>query len=163
MKSLVVGVLIIFTASALISHGYVAKQAESDLAFDQPSEISFERIHDGCIDCPDRKVVLRRKGARKFEDAAVTRIDLLTKKQVQGKLRAYYYNNLLKLIEFQGYFGMKDAYAMGWEDSTIVNLSVTVGDKRKVIRTRSEGHVPIQLWGIYYAIDGAVANTNWGK
>jgi hypothetical protein len=91
----------------------------------------------------------------------VTETDLHTKKQRQGKISAYYYNNLLKLIEGQSYFDMKDEYAMGWEDSLIVNMGVMIGDKHKLIRTRNEAEVPIQLWGIYMAVDGALTHVTW--
>jgi hypothetical protein len=161
MKRLVIIVLIAFTVCAPSAYTYAAMQAGGDSVLEQPSELTLERIYSGCIGCPDNKVTLRRERGAKFNEAVVTYTDLNTKKQRQGKLSAYYYNNLLKLIEAQGYFDMKDEYAMGWEDSLIVNMSVTVGDKRKVIRTRNEGEVPLQLWGIYMAVDGAVAHTTW--
>jgi hypothetical protein len=129
--------------------------------FDLASEISFERIYDGCLDCRDRRIVLRRDALKKFDVATITETDLHSKKERHGKLRAYYFNNLLKLIEAQGYFNMNSQYAMGWADSLIVTISVRIGDKQKIIKTRSEGHVPIQLWGIYYAIDGALTNVIW--
>ena len=163
MRGLVCGVLMMLAFQVLIPYRHAAAQTHEDAAYDQSAEITIERVHDGCLNCPDHKIVLRRESGRKYGDATVTRTDLHSKKEVQGMLRAYYFNNLLKLIESQGYFGMKDEYAMGWVDSTIVTLSVAIGDRRKVIRTRSEGHVPIQLWGIFYAIDGAVANMNWGS
>ena len=130
---------------------------------DLTSEISFERIYDGCLDCPDRKAVLKGEGSKKFEDATVTEIDLHSKKERRGRLSPYYFNNLLRLIEARGYFSMDNQYAMGWVDSVIVTIGVNIGDKRKVIKTRSEGDVPIELWGIYYAIEGALGNVKWEK
>jgi hypothetical protein len=138
-----------------------AKQTADNANPDLASEISLERIYDGCEDCPDRKIVLRREGSKKFEDATVTEIDLHSKKERRGRLGAYHFNNLLRLIEAQGYFSMYKQYAMGVIDSVIVTIGVNIGDKRKVIKTRSEGDVPIQLWGIYYAIDGALGNVKW--
>ena len=153
MKSSVIGLLIVVGA----------KQALADTVPDVSSEITFERIYDGCEDCPDRKVVLRREGSKKFEEAMVSETDLHTKKQRQCRLRAYYYNNLLRLIESQGFFDMKNEYAMGYEDSGIVTLSVSLGEKRKVVKTRSEGDVLITLWGIYYALDGTLAKVKWER
>ena len=65
------------------------------------------------------------------------------------------------MIEAQDYFSLNNQYAMGWVDSVIVTISVSIGDKHKVIKTRSEGDVPIQLWGIYYALEGAATNVKW--
>jgi len=158
MKISVIGFLAIIAVVLLVKN--CAKQPVADTP-DLASEIILENVHDGCIDCPDRKVVLRREGSKKHEDAIVSETDLHTKKERVGRLRAYYYNNLLRLIESQGYFDMKGGYAMGWVDSKIVTLTVSVGEKRKVIKTRSEGDVPIQLWGIYYALEGALTNVKW--
>jgi hypothetical protein len=158
MKSSVIGLLTIIAAFPLIPN--CAKQPVADTP-DLASEIIFENIYSGCIDCPDRKLVLRREGSKQHEDAIVSETDLHTKKQRVGRLRAYYYNNLLRLIESQGYFDMKSQYAMEWEDSKIVTLAVSIGDRRKVIKTTSEGEVPIQLWGIYYAVEGTLANVKW--
>lgn len=138
-----------------------AKQTAETAACDLDSEISLERIHDGCENCPDRKIVIRRDSAKKFEDAAVIETDLHSKKERRGTLRAYYFNNLLRLIEGEDYFSMSNQYAMEWVDSVIVTISVSIGEKNKVVRTRSEGHVPIPLWGIYYAVEGASAHVRW--
>jgi hypothetical protein len=146
---------------ALHSEALDSNPAGKDSDPDLASEISFERIYDGCENCPDRKIVFRREGSKKFEDATVTEIDLHSKKERRGRLGAYYFNNLLRLIEAQGYFSMNNQYAMGWVDSVIVTISVRIGDKLKVIKTRSEGDVPIQLWGIYYAVEGAFGNVKW--
>jgi hypothetical protein len=136
-------------------------QATEDPARDLPSEISLERIFDGCTDCPDRKIEMKRDGGKKFDDATVIETNLHTKKQRRGKISAGFFNRLLNLIEHQDYFNLNNQYAMGWVDSTIVNISVSIGDKRKVIRTRNEGEVPIQLWGIYWAIEGAIVYVKW--
>jgi hypothetical protein len=161
MKSLVLGLLIVVAIYS--SAPNPARQAVADTVPDLPSELTFERIYESCEDCPDRKVVLRREGSKKFEEAMVSETDLHTKEQRQGRLRAYYYNNLLRLIESQGFFDMKNEYAMGVMDAGIVTLSVSLGEKRKVVKTRSEGDVPIALWGIYYALDGSLANVKWER
>ena len=129
--------------------------------FELASEISFERIYDGCEGCGDRKVVIQRAASKKFEDATVTEIDLHSKTERQGKLNAYYFNKLIMLVEEQGYFSMNNQYEMGWEDATMVRVGVRIGEKRKIIVSRNEGDVPIKLWGIYYAIEGALANVDW--
>jgi hypothetical protein len=129
--------------------------------FDLPSEISFERIYDGCDGCGDRKVVFQRVASKRFEEATVTETDLDSKTERQGKLNPYYFNNLLRLIEEQGYFGMSNQYAMGWVDSAMVRVGVRIGERHKTIETTNEGDVPIELWGIYYAIEGAWAHVDW--
>lgn len=129
--------------------------------FDLASEISFERIYDGCNGCGDRKIVFQRVASKKFEEATVTETDLHSKTERQGKLNPYYFNNLLRLIEEQGYFDMSNQYAMGWIDSAMVRVDVRIGERHKTIETRNEGDVPIQLWGIYYAIEGAWAHVDW--
>ena len=159
MRHLAVSLLVVCSMCALTPN--VTGQAEVDSLKDQYHEIALERIREVCLDCTDNKVILSRGRGNKFGDATVTYIDLRTKKQRQGKLSAYYFNNLLRFIESQGLFGMKDEYAMGWEDSTIVNLGVVSGDRHKTVKTRNEGEVPVQLWGIFMAIDGVVANAVW--
>lgn len=129
--------------------------------FDLASQISFERIHDGCINCGDRRIVFQRVASKKFEEATVTETDLHSKTERQGKLNPYYFNNLLTLIEEQGYFDMSNQYAMGWVDASMVKVYVSIGERHKTIVTRNEGDVPIQLWGIYYAIEGARAHVDW--
>jgi hypothetical protein len=159
MKALGISLLTIIASVSPVANSKM--QTAVDTVPDSASEIILERIFDGCEDCPDRRIVLERAVAKNFEEATVTEIDLHTNKLRRGKLRAYFYNQLLRLVEAQGYFQMQGEYAMGWEDSGIVILSVTLAAKRKVIKTRSEGDVPIQLWGIYYAIDGTLANVKW--
>jgi hypothetical protein len=126
-----------------------------------PTEITLERIHDGCLGCGDKRIVLRTEGSRAFEDAIVTEIDLQSGRQRNGRLSSYDHGNLMRLIESQGYFSMNDEYPMGWIDSTIVLLRVSVGDTSKTITTRNEGEVPPQLWGIYYAIEGVLDHVSW--
>jgi hypothetical protein len=126
-----------------------------------PTEITLERVHDGCLGCGDKRIALRTEGSREFEDAIVTEIDLQSGKQRNGRLSSYYHSSLIRLIESQGYFSMNDGYAMGWVDSTIVKLRVSIGDTSKKITTRNEGEVPPQLWGIYYAIEGVLDHVSW--
>ena len=166
MKQLAASVLFVFVLTASCSSvgrkvALIPAQIRSDTSLAQTSEVRLERIYSGCKGCPDREVSLRRQSADQFADATVTETDLNTKKHREGKLSAYYYNNLLKLIEGQGYFEMKDEYEMGWEDSLIVNMSVMIGDKHKMIKTRNEGEVPTPLWGIYMAVDGALTRVTW--
>ena len=125
------------------------------------SEIELRRINSGCSNCDDHSLVLRRSGGDIFADASVIRTDLHTQKQRTGTLSAYYYNHLIQLEKSEGIFDMDDQYAMGWMDSLVVTLNVSIGDRRKTIRTSNEGEVPLKLWGFYMAIDGAVARTKW--
>ena len=146
----------------VLSLGQSMKQSGEAPSPSQISEITIERVYEGCEGCPDNKIVIRREQSdpREYKEATVVYTER-AKKPRQGKLSSYYYDNLLKFIEAQKYFAMKDEYAMGWEDSLIVRTSVVIGDKRKVIRTRSEGDVPMELWGLFMAIDGAAAKTKW--
>lgn len=125
------------------------------------SEIQLERVNSGCIDCDDHSLMLRRSAGDHFGDAIVVRTNLHTKQQREGKLSAYYYNHLIELIKSQGIMEMEDQYAMGWVDSLIVKINISLGDRRKTIRTSSEGKVPLKLWELYMAIDGVVARTKW--
>lgn len=160
-----VSLLMIFVSCSVPAPKEVEKPPlsfpEDDPVLQQPSEISLERIHSGCTDCNDHSLTLRRASGDKFAPAIVTNIDLHTKKQRQGELSAYYYNKLLQLINSQGFMEMNDEYAMNWADALIVRMSVSIGDKRKTIRTNNQGEVPPTLWGIYMAVDGAVAQTKW--
>jgi hypothetical protein len=126
------------------------------------SEIMFKRINGYILNRPFLEIVLRREDSKKFGDAIVTETELHTKKQRQGKLAASHYNDLLTRLEAQRYFCMKDEYAMEWVDSMNVTMSVSVGDKRKVIKTTNEGAVPSQLRLIYSAVDSALRKVRWG-
>jgi hypothetical protein len=44
---------------------------------------------------------------------------------------------------------------MGWFDSLVVKMNISIGDRHKAIQTSNEGEVPPKLWGLYMAIDGA--------
>jgi hypothetical protein len=135
--------------------------ANADPDLKLASEIELKRIHSGCIDCDDHTLTLRRGAGDIFADASVIRTNLHTKKQREGKLSAYYYNHLIELVKSQGVLNMNDEYAMGWLDSLIVTMRVSISNRQKTIRTSNEGEVPVQLWGIYMAVDGAVAYTKW--
>jgi hypothetical protein len=133
--------------------------AEPDLK--PASEIELRRIYSGCRGCGDYSLTLRRGGGDIFADASVIRTELDTKKQRQGTLDGYYYNHLIQLIKSQGVFEMEDGYEMEWFDALVVRLNVSIGERHKTILTSNEGHVPLKLWGLYMAIDGAAAHTKW--
>ncbi len=139
----------------------LATPTDADPDLKLGSEIELRRIYSGCRGCGDYSVTLRRAAGDIFADASAIRTDLDTNKQRHGTLSAYYYNHLIQLIRSQGIFEMGDEYAMGWEDALVVKLSISIGDRRKIIRTANEGEVPLKLWGLYLAIDGAVAQTKW--
>lgn len=125
------------------------------------SEIELRRIYSGCNGCDDHSLILRRDANSIFTDASVVRTNLNTKKQRTGTLYAYYYNHLIQLVKSESVFEMEDEYAMEWIDSLIVTLNISIGDRRKTIRTTSEGNVPLKLWGFYMAVDGAAAHIKW--
>ena len=125
------------------------------------SEIELRRIHSGCEGCDDHSLILRRDANNIFADAFVIRTDLNTKKQRTGTLYAYYYNHLIQLIKSESVLELDDEYAMNWVDSLIVTLKISIGDRHKMIRTTSEGDVPLKLWGFFMAVDGAAAHIKW--
>ena len=135
--------------------------SDSDPDLKLASQIQLERINSGCTDCDDHSITLRRGAGDTFADAIVIRTNLHTKQQREGKLSAYYYNHLIGLIKSQGVMEMDDQYAMRWEDSLIVRMNISIGNRHKTIRTSNEGEVPPKLWGLYMAIDGAIARTKW--
>jgi hypothetical protein len=125
------------------------------------SEIELRRVYSNCRGCGDYSITLRRGAGDIHADASVNRTDLDTNRQRHGTLGAYYYKRLIQLIKSQGILEMEDKYAMGTFDATVVKLSISIGDRRKVILTADEGNVPLKLWGLYLALDGAVAQTEW--
>jgi hypothetical protein len=139
----------------------LATATDADPDLKTAAEIELRRIYSGCRGCGDYSVILRRGAGDIFADASVVRTELDTKKQRTGTLSGYYYNHLVQLIKSQGIFDMDDQYAMGWEDALVVKLTISIGDRHKIIRTANEGEVPLKLWGLYMAIDGAVAQTKW--
>jgi hypothetical protein len=125
------------------------------------SEIQLERTNSDCRGCDFHSIALRRTGGDIFADVFVLDTNLDTGKQREGKLSAYYYNHLLQLLKSEGFMEMDDQYAMLWFDALNVKMTVSIGNRRKTIRTSNEGQVPLQLWGLYMAFDGAVARTKW--
>ncbi len=162
-RLLTVSLAALLTAHAVFPFNREQSQTGREPKFTLITEIILERSFDMCLDCPNDsyKVIIQRGGSDIHKEVTVTYYNTKTKEQRQGNLSAYYYNNLIKLIEAQGYFEMKDGYALDWEDSLKVNLSITKEGKRKTVRTSHEGEVPIQLWGIYMAIDGVLAKSKW--
>jgi hypothetical protein len=139
----------------------LATPTDADPDLKTSSEIELRRINSGCEGCDDYSLTLRRNAGDIFADASVTRMTLQTQKQRTGTLSAYYYNHLIQLIKSEGIMDMDDQYAMGWVDALVVKLTISIGDRHKIIRTANEGKVPLKLWGLYLAIDGAVAQTKW--
>jgi hypothetical protein len=139
----------------------LAMPTDDDPDLKLSSEIELRRVYSHCRGCGDYSITLRRATGDIFADASVIRTDLDTNRQRHGTLSSYYYTRLLQLIKSQGILEMDDKYAMGTFDATVVKLSISIGDRRKVILTADEGDVPLKLWGLYLAIDGAAAQTEW--
>ena len=164
LRRIVIGILGITLLSFVAckrSSKIPAAGTDSDPELKVASEIQLERINSGCIDCDDHSLTFRRTAGDIFADATVVRMNLDTKQQREGKLSAYYYNRLIELIKSQGILDMDDRYAMGWLDSLVVKMNISIGDRHKAIQTSNEGEVPPKLWGLYMAIDGAAAHTKW--
>ena len=139
----------------------IVKQTLKDQNLNQVSEIVLERVYSGCSDCPDHRLTLIREKDDEFSDVKVTYVELHSKTQREGKLLAYYYNTLLKVLELQKYSDMNNEYAMNWEDAVQTKITVKLGETVKTIRTSNEGEVPIELRNIYLAIDGAASHVKW--
>jgi hypothetical protein len=139
----------------------VVNQTLKDHNLNQVSEIVLERVYSGCEGCGDHRLTLTREKGDEFSDVKVTYVELHSNKQREGKLSAYYYNTLLKVLELQKYFDMNSEYAMGWEDALQTKITVKLGETVKTVRTRNEGEVPIELRTIYLAIDGAASHAIW--
>src|SRR5258707_4575837 len=102
----------------------VVHQAVNDQALNQVSEIVLERVYSGCKGCPDHRLTLTREKGGEFSDVKVTYVELHSKNQREGKLSAYYYNTLLKVLELQKYSDMNSEYAMNWEDALQTKITV---------------------------------------
>lgn len=136
-------------------------QTQKDQNLNQVSEIVLERIYSGCNGCGDHRLTLTREKADESSDIKVADVDLHSKKQREGKLFAYYYNTLLKVLESQKYFELSGEYAMNWEDALETKITVKLGERVKTVQTRNEGEAPIELRTIYLAIDGAASHAIW--
>ena len=139
----------------------VGNQTLQGQNLNQVSEIVLERVYSGCKGCPDHQLTLTREKGDEFSDVKVADVDLHSKNQREGKLSAYYYNTLLKVLELQKYFDLNGEYAMGWEDALQTKITVKLGDTVKTVRTRNEGEAPIELRTIYLAIDGVASHVIW--
>ena len=139
----------------------VVNQTLKDHNLNQVSEIVLERVYSGCEGCGDHRLTLTREKGDEVSDVKATYVELHSNKQREGKLSAYYYNTLLKVLELQKYFDMNGEYAMGWEDALHTKINVKLGETVKTVRTRNEGEVPIELRTIYLAIDGIASHVIW--
>ena len=159
MKILRIAIAVLSVSLLTVAYERSSAQSDSDPDLKLPSEIQLERVNHGCKDCDDHSITLRRDAGAIFADATVIRTNLPSKQQREGKLSAYYYNHLIALIKSQGVMDMDDTSAR--IDSLIVTMKISIGDRQKTIGPSSEGRVPPKLWGLYMAIDGAVAHTKW--
>jgi hypothetical protein len=122
-----------------------------------PTQIILKRVYSGCTDCRSREIVLRTDGVSEFEDAAVTEVDFHTRKQRCGRLPSYDYQELVQLIESQGYFEVAQQYDMQWIDGTFVTSTVAM---RRPIVTASPGEIPTRVWGLL-DVEDVSAKVNW--
>ena len=103
---------VIFIVSCSSQRQKVASEinlAVKDQNLNQVSEIALQRVYSGCKGCPDHLLTLSREKADEFSDAKVTYTELHSNKRRDGKLSAYYYNTLLKVVELQKFFEATDA------------------------------------------------------
>jgi hypothetical protein len=127
------------------------------------TEVMFQRVDTGCLDCRYTKVVLRTQGLGDSEEAIVTETDLLTNQEKRGRLHSYYHHNLLRFIEAQGYFDMNVPPSMTCAHESVVLLSVSIGGREKSIFVTHRADIPPALWGIHYAIEGVLTHVIWEK
>lgn len=166
MKLLVTSIafVLLFSASCRAvgpKFGSLVNQTLKDRNLNQVSQIVLERVYSGCEGCPDHRLTLTREKGDESSDVKVAYVELHSKNQREGKLSAYYYNTLLKVLESQKYFDLNSEYAMGWEDAVQTKITVKLGETVKTVRTRNEGEAPIELRTIYLAIDGAASHVIW--
>src|SRR5436189_4318986 len=117
---------------AVASPTPLAMPTDADPDLKLVSEIELRRTNSYCRGC-NYSVTLRRAAGDIFADASVIRTDLDTNKQRHGTLYFGYYNNLIQLIKSQGILEMADEYAMGTFDAQVVKLSISIGERRKII------------------------------
>jgi hypothetical protein len=145
MRCILIALMLIMSVTA-VAVPLPMPQNNSEANSTRFTEITMERVWDNCIDCGDYKVFLRRDATGPYKDATVTYILTKSKEQRQGKLYAYFYNELTRLIESEGYFKLNDSYCSGVVDTLITKTSVVRDGKRKTILNNA-GRVPIELWG----------------
>ncbi len=161
MERILISLILILSVMA-VAVAFSMPHSNSEANSIRFTEITMERIWDNCLDCGDYKVILRRDGIDPYKDATVTYILTKSKEQRQGRLYAYFYNDLTRLIESDGYFKLNDSYGLGVVDTLITKTSVVRDGKRKAILNNA-GRAPIEVWGIEMAIDGVLARVKWEK
>lgn len=124
------------------------------------SEIIFTSAGGMRID--SSQIMLRRGASKRFGDASVVATYSSTNEEWRGRLAADYYNNLLKIIETQDYFCMRNEYTTLLTDAPFILMSVTIGDHRKVVEATSEAE-PIQLTTISRAIESTRRRVRWSR
>ena len=67
------------------------------------------------------------------------------------------YQELVQLIESQGYFEVAQQYDMQWIDGTFVTSTVAM---RRPIVTASAGEIPTRVWGLL-DVEDVSAKVNW--
>jgi hypothetical protein len=122
-----------------------------------PTQIIVKRVYSGCTDCGSREIVMRTTGLSEFEDATVTETDFHAQQRC-GTLASGYYEDLIKLIESQGYFEKAQRYDMQWNGGTPVTSTVAM---RRPIVTASAGEIPTRVWGLGDVIEDVSAKINW--
>ena len=123
-----------------------------------PTQIIVKRVHSGCTDCRSREIVLRTAGLSEFENATVTETDFHTRQQRCGTLPSNNYQDLIKLIESQGYFELAQQYDMHWIKGIPVTSVVAM---RRPIVTASAGETPTRVWGLDHVMEDVSARVNW--
>jgi hypothetical protein len=125
-----------------------------------PTRITMERFEGGCIHGIHQKFELSTLGLGESEDATVIESNLFNNSVRHGKLDAVRYQNLLKFIEAQGYFGLDDVYVGDRLQNRVV-LSVNIDGIQKDVSTWEQAGSPESVWGIRHAILGLTTYVEW--
>jgi Domain of unknown function (DUF6438) len=113
------------------------------------TEITLER--NGCFGtCPIYKVTLR-------SDNTFTYLGERNVTHVGERTGWVHFDRIAKWIETQGFFNMKDKYAVGWADSEVVVTTAVRDGQRKTVKTHNSAEPPDELWAINAVIDGEIS------
>jgi len=128
-------------------------------------EITMQVYNDWCggNDCPDYKIVFQRQGSADYY-SSVTRIATRTGAVELGYIYREEYDRLAKLIEAQSFFDLDAVYPKdsGCADCVFTTVTVMRDGRRKRV-VQFFGDLPLQLFTIHRAIEGASSHVQWLK
>ena len=119
------------------------------------SEITLER--KGCYGgCPIYKVVFSRDNTATF--TGIRYVD-----RIGAYKSGIDFTRIAQGVNSQGFFDLRDEYAVGTFDAGVVVTTAVRQGIRKTVTTYDSAAPPLELWGINAAIDGVVWKATWAK